>query len=51
MNAEDLRATSGMPRTTVNNVIAGRSVRPATIGRIAKALGVDVTEILEDEAH
>lgn len=51
MSAEDLRATSRMPRTTVNNVIEGRSVRPATIGRIAKALGVDVTEILEDEAH
>lgn len=51
MNTEDLQTASEMPRANVNNVIAGRSVRPATIGRIAKALGVDVTEILEDEGR
>lgn len=50
MNTEDLQRASEMPRANVNNVITGRSVRPATIGRIAKALGVDVTEILEDES-
>ena len=38
-----------MPRPTVNNVITGRSVRPATLGRIARALGVDVAEIIEKE--
>lgn len=48
MNSEDLQKASGMPRPTVNNVITGRSVRPGTIGRIAKALNVDVTEIIED---
>lgn len=48
MNTEDLQKTSGMPRATINNVISGRNVRPGTIGRVAKALGVDVTEILED---
>lgn len=49
MNTEDLCATSKMPRPTVNNVITGRSVRPATIGRIAKALDVDVRDILSEE--
>ncbi|GAA0243299.1 hypothetical protein GCM10008922_00580 [Faecalicatena contorta] len=49
MNTEDLQGKSGMPRPTVNNVISGRSVRPRTIGEVAKALGVDVTEIIETE--
>lgn len=49
MNTEDLCKATKMPRPTVNNVISGRSVRPATIGRIAKALGVDVKDILSEE--
>lgn len=48
MNTEDLQKSSEMPRPTLNNVISGRNVRPGTIGRVAKALGVDVTEIIED---
>lgn len=47
MNTSDLQTVSGLPRPTVNNVITGRNVRPATIGNIAKALNVDVTEIIE----
>lgn len=48
MNSEDVQKKSGIPRPTLNNVISGRSVRPRTIGEVAKALGVDVTAILED---
>lgn len=48
MNTAELQIKADMPRPTINNVIVGRNVRPGTIGRIAKALGVDVTEILED---
>lgn len=48
MNTEDLKKASGMPRATINNVISGRNVRPGTIGRVAKALAVCVTEIIED---
>ena len=48
MNTDDLQRVTEMPRATVNNVISGKSVRPATLGKIAKALNVDVTEILED---
>lgn len=46
MNSEDLQKAADMPRPTLNNVISGRNVRPGTIGRIAKALGCKVTEIL-----
>lgn len=48
MNAEDLQKKSGLPRPTLNNVISGRSVRTGTIGRVAKALAVNVVDILED---
>lgn len=46
---KDLPALSEMPRTTVNRVITGRSVRPGTLGRIARALGVDPADILVEE--
>lgn len=48
LNTYDLAKEANMPIPTVNNVISGRSVKPATIGRIARALGVDVTELIED---
>lgn len=48
MNTEDLQKASDMPRATLNNVISGRNVRPGTIGKVAKALGVRVTEIVVD---
>lgn len=38
---------AGVVRGALCNAMAGRSVRPETLGRIAKALGVDVTEIME----
>ena len=49
MNTEDLQKATEMPRPSLNNVISGKSARPATIGRIARALGVDVTEIIDEE--
>ena len=47
MNTVDLQKTTGMPRPTVDNVISGKNARPGTVGRIAKALGVDVMDIIE----
>lgn len=47
MNASDLQKGSGLPRPTLNNVITGRNVRPATIGKVAKALNVNVSELIE----
>lgn len=49
MNPQDLAKATQMPPQTVNGVLRGRSVRPATIGRIAVALNVDVAEILKEE--
>ena len=49
MNPQDLAKAAQMPPQTVNGFIRGRSVRPATAGKIAKALGVDVAEIVEIE--
>lgn len=49
MSTHELCLKANMPRPTVNNVICGRSVRPATLGKIAKALEVDVREIMEVE--
>ena len=51
MNTAELIAATQMPRATVVKVVNCREVRPATIGRVAKALCVDVTELLEDESR
>ena len=47
MESRDLPTVAGIPRPTVQNAIVGKSVRPATVGRIARALGVDVVDIIE----
>lgn len=49
MNLHDLTQKAGIPESSVKNVLYGRSVKPRTIGIVCRALGVDVTEILEDE--
>ena len=49
MNPQDLAKAAQMPPQTVNGVLRGKSVRPATLGRLARALAVDVAEIVEEE--
>ena len=49
MNPQDLAKAAKMPPQTVNGVLRGRSARPATLGRIAMALRVDVAEIIVKE--
>jgi len=51
MNADDLQKAADVPRSTLSNVLAGKNVRPGTVGRIANTLGVDVTEILAEVAE
>lgn len=48
MNTQDLAKAAGMPPQTVNGVLRGRSVRPATLGRIAKALGADPADLIQE---
>lgn len=50
MTTGEVIEKSGMPRPSFNGALQGRSVRPSTLGKIARALGVDVTEIMEQEA-
>ena len=45
MDTKDLVA-AGVPRGTLCRVYRSE-IKPATAGKIAKALGVDVTEIIE----
>lgn len=49
LNRDTLAKKADMPIPTVCNVYKRGSCKPATVGRIASALGVDVTEILADE--
>lgn len=49
MDSADLPAAAQLPRATVQNAITGRNIRPATLGKIAKALGVNPAEIIETE--
>ena len=38
---------AGIPKGTLCRIISGADARPETIGKIAKILKVDVTEIIE----
>lgn len=49
LNPADLENLTKMPRPTINNVISGRNVRPASIGKVAKALEVSVEDLIEKE--
>lgn len=49
MSSKELQQKSGLPRGTYLGVITRKNVRPETLGRIAKALGVDPAEIIETE--
>lgn len=46
MSNADLLAATGLPGPAVKNVLAGKGVRPTTLGHVAKALGVDPVEII-----
>lgn len=50
MSTEELVIKAEMPLSTVKNVITGRSVRPVTLGKMARALGVDPDYILAPES-
>lgn len=43
-----LAEAAGMSRNRLNVILNSKKVTPVAVGRIAKALDVDVTEIIED---
>lgn len=50
MYIKEICEASGLPKETFKQARSGaRNPKPKTIGRIAAALGVDVTEIIEME--
>lgn len=48
MNPYDLCKAVGMQYQNYRRIVNGGNCKPATVGKIAKALNVDVTELLED---
>lgn len=49
MTITEMAGAYGVSRARMNIILNQREVTPVCAGRIAKALDVDVTEILEDE--
>lgn len=49
MTVSAMAEAYGVSRARMNVILNQREVTPVCAGRIAKALGVDVTEILEAE--
>ena len=47
-NQRDLRNNAIVSAQTILNLNKGKSVLPATVGKIATALGVDVTELIDE---
>lgn len=48
MNQAQFAEFSGISKSTISNYVSGKAGRPAIFARFAKALNVDVTEIIED---
>lgn len=49
MNLPQVGEVANVPYQTMKNVWNGKNTKPATMGRIAKALGVDPADIIESE--
>lgn len=49
LKVQELAEKAGISRMTVTAVRGGKSCSANTAGHIARALGVDVTEILQEE--
>lgn len=47
MYQKDLAAAAGISRGSLSTIVNGKRCQPKTAIKIAEALGVDITEILE----
>ena len=50
MTLTQLAKQSGIARQNLSTIIRRGTAEPKTVGKLAKGLGVDVTELLEKEA-
>ena len=48
MSVEELSEKVGCCRTMIYNIKKGKLTRPETVGKIAKVLGVDAKDLIED---
>lgn len=51
INQKELAELAGIPKSTIGNAFKRQGASPATIGKIARALGVDVLDILKHESE
>ena len=51
ITSKELQKKSGIPCGTYIKVVGGYNVKPETAGKLARALGCDVTKIMEDKAE
>ena len=49
LDRPQLTEISGLSETTIKNAIRGNDILLSSVGKIAKALEVDVTELIEQE--
>jgi transcriptional regulator with XRE-family HTH domain len=49
LSVRELCVLSGVSAVTVLRIRNGNQVRPSTVGRVARALGLDVDELLESK--
>lgn len=49
MTSMQLADAAGLSTVTVGRLLGGASVAPITAGKVAEALGVDVTDIIDME--
>ena len=48
MTVQNLADTYGVGRARINTILNSRNISPVSVGRLAAALGVDVTEIIKN---
>ena len=52
MNQVDLAKASGVSQNTISEIETGRrEARPATLGKLARALGVDIADFFEEPTY
>lgn len=49
MTKSELAEGAGISRQRLQSILNSKNVSPVSVGRIAAALGVDVTEIISDD--
>lgn len=49
LTLSELCQITGIPKPTINNIVKGKKVKPVTVGKLAKGLGVPVSFLIVEE--